>query len=585
MQRELQFTLSIIGILIIGGVLLHGLWTIRKNGKKQKKSRIESRNWDPGFEREDTISGEAPIYDDIGVGKARVVINTADNTVDNTVEANDKIEAQATREEAYDVHNDEIKVSVPEHAPQKEEIPPETSIEFTPIRETSEQEYAHEPEQNSLHEEELTLADEVELTNDFAHLDTLPSIDDLTETDEPEALEPYQDKTIKIEEESVSSSAEEEILDLTGTQTTESNQESIEPLTEDIGSLAQEGEAETGLKLEVGESKSDSESAVYSNVVTQPKPEFSRPILTNPNLDNSFGQPPEFLLKKDDSESVEQVKSTTGESEVPTEAATPVAEEITSGIAVEEPKTPSADFSLNIQEGPDVKVEEADEQSKASDSEKDLSFTEQAKRFVRRNKKTVGEKIRKDPVLKDKTTEDQMRIDFDQSEEAKAQEAAAKASSNETNTSSSSAKAEVGETDVLVLNIRSTDENPIQGASLLPMLLTLGFKFGEHDIFHRHVNTNGKGPILFSLTNMFKPGVFDIDNIENFSTYGLSLFMMLPIEGDAQQVFNMMHNAARKLSEEFGCRILDGNKVGVSKQSMQQYVERIREFERKRINK
>jgi cell division protein ZipA len=576
MQKELQFTLSIIGILIIGGVLLHGLWTIRKNTKKQKKSRLESRNWDPGFEQEDAISGEAPIYDDRGVGKARVVINTE----------NDKIEAQSAPKETYDVHDDVINTPAQEPAPLAPEIPPDTPLDFSPIREASEHESTHELEQKPFHEEKHTLEDDVKQANDFAHLDTLPSIDDLTETDEPELLKPYQDETIKIEEPSVSNNAEDEILDSAGIEATKLNQESIElteTATEDIGSLAQEQKTEQGLTLEVEESKNESESAVYSNVVTQPKPEFSRPILTNPNLDNSFGQPPEFLLRKDKGEGAEDVESTNTQNIAPTEVQTPEAENITSGITVEEPNIPSAEFSLNIQEGPDIKVD-VDEESKATDSEKDLSFTEQAKRFVRRNKKTVGEKIRKDPVLKDKTTEDQMRIDFDESQEAKAQEEASKARSTETNTSSS-AKAEVGETDVLVLNIRSTDENPIQGASLLPMLLTLGFKFGEHDIFHRHVNTNGKGPILFSLTNMFKPGVFDIDNIENFSTYGLSLFMMLPIEGDAQQVFNMMHNAARKLSEEFGCRILDGNKVGVSKQSMQQYVERIREFERKRINK
>jgi cell division protein ZipA len=136
-----------------------------------------------------------------------------------------------------------------------------------------------------------------------------------------------------------------------------------------------------------------------------------------------------------------------------------------------------------------------------------------------------------------------------------------------------------------VLNIKANSENPIGGAALLPMLLTLGFKFGEHDIFHRHVNTNGKGPILFSLTNLFKPGVFDIDNMETFSTQGLSLFMMLPIEGEAQQVFNMMHNAARKIAEEFGCKILDGNRVVLSKQSLQQYSERIRDFERRRLSR
>lgn len=569
MQKELQFTLSIIGILIIGGVLLHGLWTIRKNGKKQKKARLESRNWDPGFEQEDAISGEAPIYDDIGVGKARVVINTADES--------NKAEARVTPDAALKAHDEVIKTAPIDDTPHIEDISLDTSIEFTPIRETS--------TDDTDTKDEHTQVNENEQTNDFAHLDAIAPIDNFSHTDEPEKLALYQDEITKIEEVSVSEIVEVETRDQGLAQVSELSQDSLEPVTEDIGSLSLEQKQEQSPKLEVEEVKNETESAVYSNVVTQPKPEFSRPILSNPNLDNSFGQPPEFLLRKDNGESVEELQSLSAEASSPTQAQTPPAtEEITSGLRMEEPRAPSADFSLNIQEGPEVKVD-VEEEIKTSDVEKELSFTEQAKRFVRRNKKTVGEKIRKDPVLKDKTAEDQMRIDFDETQEAKAQEAASGVSAPESEASSSSTKAEVGETDVLVLNIRSTDENPIQGASLLPMLLTLGFKFGEHDIFHRHVNTNGKGPILFSLTNMFKPGVFDIDNIENFSTYGLSLFMMLPIEGDAQQVFNMMHNAARKLSEEFGCRILDGNKVGVSKQSMQQYVERIREFERKRINK
>jgi len=42
-------------------------------------------------------------------------------------------------------------------------------------------------------------------------------------------------------------------------------------------------------------------------------------------------------------------------------------------------------------------------------------------------------------------------------------------------------------------------------------------KFGEQDIFHRHLITNGKEPVLFSLVILFQASVFDIDNIETFS--------------------------------------------------------------------
>lgn len=137
--------------------------------------------------------------------------------------------------------------------------------------------------------------------------------------------------------------------------------------------------------------------------------------------------------------------------------------------------------------------------------------------------------------------------------------------------------------EVLILNVRVPEGKVIQGAALLPSLLTLGFKFGEHNMFHRHAASNGKGPRLFTLANMFNPGTFDIDNMENFNSTGVSLFMSLPIEADAHQVFNMMHNAARKLADEFGAQVLDGRRSVLTRQSLQQYVEKIREFERRRM--
>lgn len=548
MQKELQFTLSIIGILIIGGVLLHGMWTIRKSGKKQKKSRLESRNWEPEFEQDDSMSGEAPIYDDIGVGKARVVINPVNDT--------EELEPDDLKGVSVSRHDEVIERASSINAPLNDEVAFDNSVDTAEVRK--------------------------EFDNHFEATKQDPVYDEIDEV-----------ITRNLDE--------HETLDSGVSQVNDLNFDTVEASTV-LDDDKNENQDPT-VSIDAEEVKNQSETPVYSNVVTQPKPEFTRPIQTNTNIDNSFGHPPEFLLKKTDDDNQDAPQSLRIKENQSPAFNTPEAPSIQDQAFESEapllpkrepevshetnkPTPASPDFSLNIQDGPKVKLGEEVDDTQVG-VEKELSFAEQAKRFVRRNKKTVGEKIRKEPVYKDKAAEDQMRIDFDEAESIKAQDTAAAAANNiDTKPSEPApAKAETVETDVLVLNVRASDENPIQGASLLPMLLTLGFKFGEHDIFHRHVNTNGKGPILFSLTNMFKPGVFDIDNIENFSTYGLSLFMMLPIEGDAQQVFNMMHNAARKLSEEFDGRILDGNKVGVSKQSMQQYVERIREFERKRINK
>ena len=494
MQKELQITLTIIGILVIGGVLLHGMWTTRKNSEKLKKARFEPRNWDGNCDPQSEINNDELGFDDLGVSKARVVTKSATD-----------------------------KSSEPS-APNKKSSESADTLEDPFLRGLS-------AGGSATHPKNMELGDSVD--------------------------EKYESFSNYVKD--------------------ERNQQSSHGVINAENAKSDYNETSN----ETSETAKQSPPPVYSNVVTQRKPEFSKATI---NIsEESFGQPPVSLLNTADAQKAMSQESedipTADVSQANKQAAehkqarvykSHTNEQLTNNVAPHsastEQATPSfASQGLPAQSSPPAKVENQ------------LSFTEQAKRFVRRNKKTVGERIRKEPVLKAKDADDQMRIDFNESQSPTASQAQSQGADAKLMTQNT-------ETDVLVLNIRATDNNPISGASLLPMLLTLGFKFGEHDIFHRHVNTNGKGPILFSLTNMFKPGVFDIDNIENFSTHGLSLFMMLPIEGEPQQVFNMMHNATRKISDEFGCRLLDGNKVGLSKQSLQQYVERIREFERKRIS-
>lgn len=142
-------------------------------------------------------------------------------------------------------------------------------------------------------------------------------------------------------------------------------------------------------------------------------------------------------------------------------------------------------------------------------------------------------------------------------------------------------KPSVDPMDVLILNVVGEDGGELDGATLLPELLTLGFKFGDMNIFHRHVDAAGQGPVLFSLANMVNPGVFDIDNMEQFTTTGVSLFMTLPHDNGNMETFNKMLNAAAKIAEEFNGQVLDGERSTLTKQSTQLYVQRIREVERK----
>ena len=138
------------------------------------------------------------------------------------------------------------------------------------------------------------------------------------------------------------------------------------------------------------------------------------------------------------------------------------------------------------------------------------------------------------------------------------------------------------ETEVIVISVVMPEGQAMTGASLLPSLLTLGMKYGEMNIFHRHEDNAGNGKVTFSLANMMNPGTFDLDNMENFSTQGVSLFMTLPNAGDPFEVFNQLIGSAKQLSNEFGAQLLDDKRSVLTKQTEQHYVSKIREFERKK---
>ena len=137
---------------------------------------------------------------------------------------------------------------------------------------------------------------------------------------------------------------------------------------------------------------------------------------------------------------------------------------------------------------------------------------------------------------------------------------------------------EVEKQDVFILYIDKSEGTPIDGARLLPLLLTLGFKYGEMDLFHRHQDNAGRGDILFSLANMFNPGTFDIYNMEQVTTRGLTIFMTLPNSAEPLPTFNMMHNAAKKIADEFSAKVLDDQRRPLDVAIVRSYVERIRRF-------
>lgn len=202
-------------------------------------------------------------------------------------------------------------------------------------------------------------------------------------------------------------------------------------------------------------------------------------------------------------------------------------------------------------------------------------------------KKPAGEKERVEPAFDSQSVN---TVDVDDDESIPVQEGLSFNASVEDEELANKAEPKKNESvaaqkpeEVIILNVVAVEGKSIHGARLLPILLELGFKFGDFDIFHRHVEEKGEGSVLFSLANMYNPGTFDLDNMEQFTTQGVSLFMSLPVDADAMATFKKMHEAAKTIAAEFSGQVLDGQRSVLTRQTVQHYYGQIREFERRRL--
>jgi cell division protein ZipA len=133
--------------------------------------------------------------------------------------------------------------------------------------------------------------------------------------------------------------------------------------------------------------------------------------------------------------------------------------------------------------------------------------------------------------------------------------------------------------EVIIINVMSKADATLEGNMMLPVLLKCGMRLGEMSIFHRHADTDGNGPVMFSMANMLKPGTFSMSEMETLATPGVSFFMQLPNKMGNMQCFEQMLKTAQAVKDELDAVLKDENRSVFTGQTIEHSRQRIRDFE------
>ncbi len=149
---------------------------------------------------------------------------------------------------------------------------------------------------------------------------------------------------------------------------------------------------------------------------------------------------------------------------------------------------------------------------------------------------------------------------------------------------STSARVRSNITDVIVINLMAKNDEVFAGTNMLQVFTACGLRFGEMNVFHRHADINGNGPVLYSVANIVNPGIFELDKMDQFSTPGLTFFLRLPSAIDNMHAFDKMMDTIGQVKNSLGGEMKDENRSVVTTQTLEHCRQRIRDFELRQLS-
>ncbi|MFK5984417.1 MAG: cell division protein ZipA [Pseudomonadota bacterium] len=137
-----------------------------------------------------------------------------------------------------------------------------------------------------------------------------------------------------------------------------------------------------------------------------------------------------------------------------------------------------------------------------------------------------------------------------------------------------------GMTDMIIAMSIQRDNHLFSGDEIRAACDVNNLIFGEMDVFHYPAEDKASTYALFSMANMAQPGTFDIDNMFNLTTPGVSLFMQLPLPMNCLEAYNIFVEQAKALSNSLNGELYDEKFNLLSPQIISHTIEKINNFQR-----
>lgn len=131
---------------------------------------------------------------------------------------------------------------------------------------------------------------------------------------------------------------------------------------------------------------------------------------------------------------------------------------------------------------------------------------------------------------------------------------------------------------LVVLHVVARKPDQLKGTVIVNLSKELDLEYDDMHVFHKKIERYSGKRSIYTVVNMVKPGTFNLNEMDEFETPGISFVMNLPGPEEGLKAFNIMLEAAKRFADRLGGDILDESRSMLSPQTIAHLQEDVQLF-------